>query len=98
MPWKIAKDGEAHRLILPLYVTHSFFTIVVNSLAQLVFGFFLEPAMGSGRFAIYYFHCGIFANLFGAAATDYYATGPEPMIFALLAGLIGMYLFYWENI
>ena len=97
MPWKIVSEGEVYRLITPLYVTHSLFSVIVNSIGQMILGFALEPALGTARMIVFYFAVGIGANIVGAVGTDNYATGPEPMIFALLAGMLAMYLFYWEK-
>lgn len=53
--------------------------------------------MGSLRMACFWFIGGILANMFGAATTDYYATGAEPAIFCMLVGLVGMYVYYWDR-
>ena len=41
---------------------------------------------------------GISANIFATACTDKYAVGPEPAIFGIMGGLIGAYLYLWEQI
>lgn len=48
--------------------------------------------------AAFYFSVGISANIFGAAITDWYAAGPEPVIFGQLGGFIAAYIFYWDYI
>ena len=98
MPWKIVSEGEVWRLILSLYITHGFITIVINSIAQMIIGFLLESMLGPLRMAGFYFAVGISANIFGAITTDWYAAGPEPMLFGQLGGIIAMYLFYWDYI
>jgi len=53
--------------------------------------------MGSWRMLCFYFAAGISANIFAAAIDDEFACGAEPAMFALLAGLIGMYVYYWDR-
>ena len=53
--------------------------------------------MGTWRMVCFFFASGISANIFAATVDDEYACGAEPAMFALLAGLIGMYVYYWER-
>ena len=48
--------------------------------------------------AVFFFLSRISANLFAATASDMYATGAEPALFALLSGLLADYLFNWPVI
>ena len=98
MPWKIVTDGEVWRLVLPLFVNHGFLTMAINTVVQLILGFILEKALGVYRMATFYLAVGISANVIGAWGTSWYATGPEPAIYGELGGLIGAYIFYWNNI
>jgi len=97
MPFLI-KEGEVWRLFLSLYVNHGFSQVVVNCLAQLFAGLMLEAQMGSLRMAFFWFTAGIGANLFAATAEDLYAAGAEPAMFALISGLLAMFIYYWERI
>mmetsp|Transcript_19973 Transcript_19973/g.26961 ORF Transcript_19973/g.26961 Transcript_19973/m.26961 type:complete len:130 (-) Transcript_19973:1554-1943(-) len=98
MPFKIVHEREVWRLFTSLYITHSFYTIAVNCAAQIVLGFVLEKLMGPCRFAFFYLLTGTSANALATACTDCYAAGPEPAIFGLLGGIIGMYVFHWEHL
>ena len=60
-------------------------------------GFMLEAQMGSCRMMGFYLCVGICANLFASTINDWYAAGPEPAMFGMIAGLIGMYVYYWEK-
>ena len=57
----------------------------------------LEAQMGTLRLLCFWFAAGISANLFAATLTDDYAVGAEPVIFAMLGGLLGMYVYYWDR-
>ncbi len=65
---------------------------------QMIFGFILEELLGPLRFFFFYFSVGLVANVFGAATSDWYAAGPEPMIFGMIGGIISLYTFYWDRI
>jgi membrane associated rhomboid family serine protease len=97
MPYKIKESGQVWRLLLSLYLNMGFSQVIINVLAQLFSGFMLEAQMGSLRMAIFFFVVGISGNFLAATVDDKYATGAEPAMFGMLAGLIGMYLYYWPR-
>ena len=47
---------------------------------------------------MFWLSSGICANLFGATVDDEYAAGAEPVLFAMLTALIGMYVYYWDSV
>lgn len=98
MPWKIVNEGAVWRLLTSVYLTHSFMTLVLNSIAQLILAFQIEKVIGARRMAAYYILTGVSANLFAIASTDRYAAGPEPVIFGLLAGFLALFIFHWDQI
>ena len=46
---------------------------------------------------IFYFISGIGGTLFAATYSDLYAVGPEPAILGMTAGLIGWFIFNWNQ-
>lgn len=68
MPFKIVINFAVWRLLASLYVTHSFLTVVINTIMQLILGFILEEIMGSFfRMAFFYLLTGVCANIFATA-------------------------------
>lgn len=98
MPFKIKEDIEIWRLFLSLYVNHGFSQIIINCLGLMFSGFMLEAQMGSIRMMFFYFAAGISGNLLAATVNDWYAVGAEPALLAQFAGLIAMYVYYWDRI
>jgi len=68
----------------------------INLLIHMFLGFFIESKLGSLRFMIFYLISGIGGTLFAATTSSYYAAGPEPAMFGLVAGLLGWFMFNWE--
>ena len=58
----------------------------------------LESDFGAMRMGAFWFISGISANLFACMTDDFYATGAEPAIFAMMSGLLAMYIFYWDHV
>lgn len=98
MPYKIKEDMEIWRLFISLYVNHGFSQLVINCIGLLFSGFMLEAQMGSIRMMLFYFSAGICANLLGATVNDWYAAGAEPALLAQFAGLLAMYVYFWDRI
>ena len=98
MPFEIKENGEVWRLILSLYINHGLSQLIINCLGLMFSGFMLEAQMGSIRLMLFYFISGICGNLLATTANDWYAVGAEPALLAQLAGLISMYIYFWNNI
>jgi len=97
MPYYIKEDGEIWRLLFSLYINHGFSQVIINCVIQLLVCTPLESAMGSIRLMLFWFSAGLMGNLFGATLDDEYACGCEPAMFAMMTAIIGLYIYYWDE-
>jgi rhomboid protease GluP len=59
----LVMEGEYWRLVSSMFLHYGFFHLAVNMYGLWQLGEFLEPGMGSGRYAILYFICGLAAGI-----------------------------------
>ena len=64
----------------------------------MVIGFMIEAPLGSFRMLLFFLISVIGGNLFGCMLSPRNAIGPEPFIFAIFAGLLGMIVVYWDKL
>jgi len=83
-------QGEAWRLISPVFVHIKFGHLLMNSFSLLLLGPYLEHAMGKWKFTLLYLGSGFFANLasFFLLPLTYNHAGASGALF----GLIGAYV------
>ncbi|BCA54840.1 putative Rhomboid serine protease [Nitrospira sp. KM1] len=78
-------------LITSMFLHGSWMHLLGNMLYLWVFGNNIEDVMGSGRYAIFYVTCGIFAAL-GHALTDPTSTIPMVGASGAISGILGAYI------
>ncbi|BDR58395.1 rhomboid family intramembrane serine protease [Xylocopilactobacillus apicola] len=79
------QTGQWWRLITPIFLHIGFQHILFNMLTLLVFGFYIEPFLGSWRFLSVYLLGGIYGNLvsFAFQSETTISAGASSSIFAL---------------
>ncbi|HEX8428050.1 rhomboid family intramembrane serine protease [Hymenobacter sp.] len=87
----LVRAGEYWRLVAPMFLHGGFVHILYNLIGLSTVGYFLEPQLGSGRFAIAYLLTGIagtFASL--AWAPEMVSVGASGAIFGLIGLMLGL--------
>ena len=89
---RLTLDGEPWRLVSALFLHGGFGHLAGNMMCLLVWGSLTELALGTGRFLLAYFACGILANLASAAA--------HPAVVSVgasgaIAGILGLMVVIW---
>lgn len=86
------QNGQWWRLITPIFLHIGFQHILFNMLTVMIFGFYIEPFLGSFRFLIVYLFGGIYGNLVSFAFQNQSAisAGASSSIFALFGVFVLM--------
>lgn len=86
---KAMMNGEWWRLITSIFVHGGFIHLIYNLIILVFIGSMVEAILGSKRFLIFYFLCGLFASLISFIfKSNYIEVGASGAIF----GLCGIYL------
>lgn len=85
--YAITRQGQLHRLILPMFLHSGFFHIFWNIFSFFMIGFSIEANMGKWyKYAILLFVGAIGGNIFSAVVDPYnFGVGASTSLFAVLA-------------
>ena len=98
MPWKIRKEFEIYRLLLPTLLNYGIASLFTSMIIELILGFLIEAIMGPIRLLFLFLISSIGGSMFGCMLVDKYTVGAEPAIFGLFGALIGIFIIYWNHI
>ena len=98
MPYRIYHNYEVWRLLTSALLSYNLQSFAITVIIEMIIGFMLEAAFGSFRMLLFMLITVAGANIFASAMTYQYAVGPEAIVYGMFAGLIAMFIVYWDKL
>jgi membrane associated rhomboid family serine protease len=96
---QLIKQGEVHRLIVPVFLHAGVIHLLFNMFFQCNIGFRMEEIWGIPRIMTIYFAAGIGGNLLSALASPRsISVGASGALFGLLGGMIAFLIVNWNTV
>lgn len=82
------RTGEYWRLVMPMFLHIGLAHLATNMCGLLLFGYFLEPLYGYGRFSLLYVLSGMAGALLSMEASSHIAAGASGAIFGIAGAML----------